>query len=334
VIIDTLRPPGRLDVTADAYKDWLHVNVFDHDSGCIGIFNTSLHGSPRDARARAIGTALMHAPDTGWVGNVEVIAISQANIGPTSIGLEHVAIATDGPDAVLASAALPAAGLEARFTASARSRPINVDYPLPFGTGWISWYVLPRLAVTGGMVVDGRRLDLTGATAYHDHNWGRWHWGDDVGWEWGACAARDPEATFVVFVVSRATDRAHLNTTGALLIADFAGERRCFGGGNLRIRLEGRFGGRLLRLPGALAALHQDRITPALPDRIHVRADDGIDALEIEIRVRAVAQLIAADPVRRGYGFLHEMAGAFVASYRVGGCSRTADGLAIFEYVD
>ncbi|MGH7506285.1 MAG: hypothetical protein ACRELX_11565 [Longimicrobiales bacterium] len=331
MIVDTLRPPPLLDVTAHAYKDWLHVNVFDHDSGCIGIFNASLHGSPRDARARAIGTALVHSPAAGWVGNVEVAAIAQANIGSTSIGLEHVAVATDGPGAVLASAVLPFAGLEAGFTASARSRPIDIEHPLPFGAGWISWYVLPRLAVTGGMVVDSQRLDLSGATAYHDHNWGRWHWGDDIGWEWGACAARDPETTFVV---SRATDRAHSTSTGALLIAELAGERRSFPDANVRIRLDGRFGGRLLRLPGALAALHQDRIAPALPDRILVRADDGIDGVEIEIRVRAAAQLIAADPVRRGYGFLHEMVGTFTASHRIGGRMGGAHGLAVFEYVD
>lgn len=329
MITDTLRPPPPFDPSAVAYKDWLHVHLFHEPSGCIGIFNASLHGSPGDPRARAIGTALVHSPVAGWVGNVEVAALEDANVGATSIALERIALGTDAAHGtVLVSAQLPADGLEAGITAVTRARPVDIERRLPFGSGWISWYIVPRLAVTGGLAIDGQRIDLSGASAYHDHNWGRWHWGDDVGWEWGtACAAG------LTIVVSRATDRAHRTATGILLVVDAGGERRTFSTA-VTVQLEGRLTARTRRLPGALAALHQDRISPALPARIVVRAYDGVDSVELVFTARAAAQLIAGDPARRGYGFLHQLVGTFAARCRIAGRTHEATGLAGFEYVD
>ena len=330
--VDVLRPPPFLDATAPAYKDWLHVNVFDHATGAVGIFNASLHGAPTDERSRAVGTALVHLPELGWVGNTEVLSLGEADVGTTSIGLEHVAVATDPSSrTVLVSAQLAGDALEAGITATARTRPIDIALHYPFGPGWIAWYAVPQLSVTGGMVVGGHRIDLSSATAYHDHNWGRWHWGADIGWEWGACASTGRD---VSVVVSRATDRAHSTSTGTMLVADAGGLRRTFPAGTVRITYEGRFAEPLRRLPGALAALHQDRIAPRLPARIVVHADDGVDRVEVSVYPRAAAQVIAGDPSRRGYGFIHEIVGACTMTCRIDGREHEAQGLAVFEYVD
>jgi hypothetical protein len=190
---------------------------------------------------------------------------------------------------------------------------------------------VPRLSVQGGLIVGDRHIDLRHASAYHDHNWGRWHWGDDLGWEWGACHARDPAVTLVV---SRATNRAHSHATGTMLLVDAAGERRTFSGPGIRIDYHGRLATEMKRVPGALAALHQDRIAAPLPARIMVHADDGVDAITINFQPRAAAQLIAGDPARRGYGFLHEMVGEFEVSGRISGQTVAATGLAVFEHVN
>ena len=183
IIADGLRPPAAFDPSAPAYKDWLHLVVLDHRSGVAGLVNVSLHGAPADPRSRAIGTALFHLPDEGWVGNVEVRGFGEAAISPTSIGLEQVALAVDG----------------ARGTVHASVRQ-------PLGSGWVAWYVVPRLHTRGGATVAGRSIDLGQASAYYDHNWGRWHWGQDLGWEWGCFLAPAPGP---VFFLSRLTDRAH-----------------------------------------------------------------------------------------------------------------------------
>jgi hypothetical protein len=330
-MLDVLRPPPPLDPTAAAYKDWLHLNLFDPASGAIMLCNASLHGAPGDPRSRVIGTALLHSEDLGWAGNVEVAGFEEAGIGPSSIALEHVAIASTASGPVFGSAQLPLDGLHLSLRARPTAEPIEMSYPIPFGRGWIAWYVVPRLEVSGTMTLAGRRLALDRAVAYHDHNWGRWHWGDDLGWEWGACASSGEPATMVL---GRVTDRGHRTTSGAALHVDVAGERRHFIPPSLRIVLEGEFSGAVRRVPGALAALHQDRLAPRLPGRIAVTADDGVDRVAIEIAPRAALQLIAADPVRPGYSFIHEMAGRFRARCRIAGRGHEIEGLAIFEYLD
>jgi hypothetical protein len=87
-------------------------------------------------------------------------------------------------------------------------------------------------------------------------------------------------------------------------------------------------------LPGSLAALHHDRIAPALPALVEISADDGLDHVELRLRPRAGVQLIASDPHTRGTSFIHELVGEFEAEGRIFGRSQRARGLAVFEYVD
>ncbi len=331
MIADVLRPPGPLDASAAAYKDWFHLNVFDRRSGGIGVFNASVHGAPGDARARAIGTALFHIPDRGWIGNVEVAAIADIGLGPSSIAMRTLALALDARDGVLVSAELPADGLRVALEARPASAPVEVERRIPFGSGWISWTAIPRLRASGEIHAADRSLTVVDAAAYHDHNWGRWHWGDDAGWEWGAFLADAGDTTFVV---SRVTDRAHRSPDGTALIVDAAGIRRRFGGTAVAIERGAPLETTPRRLPGALAALHQDRARPRLPGQVVIQADDGIDRCEIHFQATAAAQLIAGDPVRRGYGFIHEIAGRFHATAHIGERDVAASGLAIFEYVD
>lgn len=334
-MIDPLRPPGLFDPAAGAYKDWLHLNLFDHASGAVGLVNVSLHGAPWDERSRAVGAALLYLPGTGWLGNVEARSLGEAGIGASSLALERIAIAVDPASGrVLASARLPEDGLELRLAAERASRPIAFERPLPFGSGWISWYAVPRLRVTSGTLrAGGRDLELGSgrASVYHDHNWGRWHWGQDAGWEWGSFLAPPPGPAFVA---SRVTDRAHRLAGSPALAVDAAEARRTFSGPAVEIVREGLLEARLRRLPGALAALHHDRVSPRLPARIRLRAGDGFDRVEIEFRARAAAQLIAGDPAVPGYGFLHQLAGEFTASGRIGGADVSCAGLGIFEHVD
>jgi hypothetical protein len=332
MIHDWLRPPPPIDPDAAAYKDWLHLNVFDHASGTVMLFNTSLHGAPFDGRARVIGTAMVHQPGVGWSGNMSVSGFGEAVIGSTSIATEGVALAVEPQDGgVLVSAAFPEDALEASISTRRDSSPIAVEERLPFGSGWISWYAVPRLTVTGRVTVAGRSLDLAGASAYHDHNWGRWHWGDDAGWEWGACLATGSGPTFVF---SRTSSRDHRRHGPLTLHLQHGAMRRRWTGDSVRIELAGRSALTLRRLPGSLAALHQDRVQPALPDRVTVHARDGVDRLDLEFRPDGGAQLIAADPTHRGYGFVHELVGRFTAEATIAGRVHRASGLGVFEFVD
>lgn len=332
MIDDSLRPPGPTDPDADAYKDWLHLNVFDDSSGTVMLFNASLHGSPLDHRARAIGTAIVCQPGIGWSGNMSVNGFDEAVIGSSSIALERMAVAVDPiHDRVIVSASFPDDDVKASIASHAASSPVDVEDRLPFGSGWISWYVVPRLTVTGTVSVAGRTIDLDAASAYHDHNWGRWHWGDDVGWEWGACLA---SGSGPAFVFCRITSRDHRTRGPLTLLVQHGTTRRRMSGSSVQLQTEDRYLAPLRRLPGSVAAVHQDRGRPYLPGRVRVVAHDGVDRVELDFRPDGGAQLIAADPARSGYGFVHELAGTFTAAGTIGGRDVAASGLGVFEFVD
>jgi hypothetical protein len=331
IAADRLRPPSLLDLTAAAYKDWLHVNVFDFARGRIALVNVSLHGDPDDPRSLAAGAVLVGDVEDGWRQHVESVGAREAVVAHGAIAVGEVAaIVLDETDgSVSMSGRLPGGALELDATALPAAPPIVAEAPAPFGSGWIAWRATPRLRVTGRLRLDGETTAVDETAAYHDHNWGRWFWGDDVGWEWGAFLSPDGAS----FVTTRPTDRAH-RAGGTALRAHVGGQARAFHERTVRARLEGRLEGVAPRGPGAMAALHSARARPLLPSRVHVVADDGYDRVELEAKLVSAAQIVVAEPARPGYGFIHELIGTFAYSARVGGVASRGEGLVAFEHVD
>jgi hypothetical protein len=211
------------------------------------------------------------------------------------------------------------------------ARPFSFDVRAPLGSGWISWWAVPLLRVSGEVWIDGRRIDVTNAIAYHDHNWGRWHWGDNAGWEWGAFAFPEINA---VFVFARSSNKAHdtwgrihFNVQGEKFSTAFAPE-------HITVELSGTLGSLARRIPGALAAVHADRRNPGLPARFVITADDGVNAVRLVLDARTAAQLILAEPTRPGYSFINEIVGNCTVVGKINDFEFTASGVGIFEYVE
>jgi hypothetical protein len=329
---DHLRPPAPLDPLAAGYKDWLHVNVFDHASGLVGIVNVSLDGSPEAPDSRSVGTALVEVPGVGWLGNLAIRPLSEAQVGIDSIALDAVAIRIDTTSGlVAASARMPGDGLRIDATGAARTAAMVPDRTVGFGSGWLGWYAVPRLAMSGEIRGGGQVYPLGAASGYVDHSWGRWHWGEDIGWEWGSFLTRSPGPAFVL---SRVTDRLHVHASGTSLEVRLGARRRPFGADAVQVTWSGVLDARPRRLPGALAVLHVDRARPLLPARLAIEAYDGHDRVRLEFTARAAAQLIVADTAQRGYSFLHEIVGSFTCSGKIGGKTFEDDGLAVVERVE
>jgi len=331
ILLDSLRPPSLLDPSAPGYKDWLHLNVFDHETGNIGVINVSLHGSPRDPRSRAIGLALVNVAKTGWWGNIEIGGIADAGIGLESISLEQVAVAVQARQGiVMASVRNDRSGLRANLKATAAVPPISVEEQLPLGNGWISWFAVPRLTVDGEWTIGNDRMILKEASAYHDHNWGRWHWGENLGWEWGCFLTPGPSG--VTFVLSLTSDRAHRRFGKTLLTVQLEQKKRTFAGSAVKLDYEGALSINR-RIPGALAALHQDKAHAHLPSTLKFTADDGVDRVEVVYSARSAAQLIVADPIVTGYGFIHEIVGEFSCNGSIAETELKGSGLGVLELV-
>ncbi len=332
IAYDPLRPPSVFDPSAAAYKEWLHLNLFDHGNAVVGVVNVSLHGDPRSPQALSVLAVLIHRTGHGWVGGAEVHGPDETRMGTSMITVPDGAFAVDhAAGAVFADARLTDLGVSVRLEARAVGPSRAIERPVPIGDGWLSWYVVPRLTVTGHVQVGDERHALANATAYHDHNWGRWHWGDDVAWDWATFHATQDDLT-VVF--ARSCDRARTRLGRAwLLVRSSEGERR-FPASSVEVESDAWVAGRAHRIPGAMAALHQDRSRPLMPTRFRLAARHAGDRVELEFAAESVGQIINADPVKRGYGFIHELAGRFTARGVLSDRAFEVDGLGIVERVD
>ena len=325
---DTLRPPSRLDPTIGAYKDWLHLNVFDYDADVVGLVNASIHGPPGDPATQVVATALFDVGGAGWVGNVVPGSWGDASITLTSVLTAAASVAFGDDNKVLAAATVD--GLRLDAVAAPVTPPYAIADGYQFGSGWMGWRVVPRLTVAGSVDLNGQRLTRA-PVAYHDHTWGRWHWGDDIGWEWGSFLGRTDSSV----VIGRTTDRAHQHCGSISVVVDHDGARRAFSGPRVACHWVGTADPPSRRLPGALAVLHDDWRKPRLPSGMHIAARTGKDAVDLEFTCRSVVQMILADPVvPGGYSFLHEMSGRFRASGRIAGRSFEIDGLGMLERLE
>lgn len=329
-VFDTLRPPLPGDPSGAAYKDWLHLNVFLPD-GRLALVNLSLHGPDRDIRSRVVGVAMVCDEGGDWLGGIEIAGHAAARIEAQGILLDTVALAVSPDGARLhASVRRAADGLAADLVARPALRLPSLEMTAAFGAGWIGWMAVPVLEVSGSLRLDSAEIVLNGARGYHDHNWGRWFWGEDAAWEWGAFML--PPDLAVVF--ARGTDKAH-RTLGAAHLALVCGQRViAFTPGQIRVGLERGAMPVRRRLPGALAVIHPDRGMPELPLRLVLEASSSIADLELSFAARSAAQLILAEPTRPGASFINELAGACRLTARLDGRTIRAEGFGVFEYVE
>ncbi|NOD88202.1 MULTISPECIES: hypothetical protein [unclassified Ruegeria] len=328
---DALRPPALSDPTAAAYKDWFHLNVFLPNTGRVVLINLSLHGPPWDARGRAVGTALASGTDGDWIGGIEIASFAESAVDTQAVFLSTISMAVTRDGKTLhAKVARPEDGFEADLIA----RPVlpagALDLTAQFGSGWIGWSAVPVLSISGTLILDGKAVSLENARGYHDHNWGRWFWGEDVAWEWGAWVLSDD----ITVVAARGTDKAHFNHQPPHVFLVHGRKVHAFLPSQINLSYETVPTRATRRLPGALAAIHPDRRAPDLPRRVTLQAESRTARFELHFEAETVAQLLLADPMRPGSGYINELAGRCHLVASLDRALLRAEGCGVFEYVE
>jgi hypothetical protein len=116
-------------------------------------------------------------------------------------------------------------------------------------------------------------------------------------------------------------------------MVDSASAPHCFSADNVSLKFGGNLEVPLHRVPGAMAALHQEMAEPWLPSAVEIQASQDSERVEISFPARAAAQFITADPAVRGYGFIHEIVGEYKCRGELHGIPFETNGCAVFEYV-
>ena len=145
---------------------------------------------------------------------------------------------------------------------------------------------VPRLRADGWLRIGGKEHRLHGDLAYHDHNWGRFRWGDDYGWTWGTILPAEPEDPWSL-VFLQMTDRRRLRTLSqALYVWHHDEPAAIFRHAAVQTRSSGRLGRAAdCTLPPPMRLL-LDGESPGVPERLEITATRAGDTVRGRIPTR------------------------------------------------
>jgi hypothetical protein len=323
---DFLRGSRRTFGEHRPHKEWHHFVV--HDGRFRLIVNFNLVDSGDDTTHRVI--ALVRHDE--WSGAVETFdsAVCDTRSGRVAarFGTCEFALAEGAYDL---SIRLDAIDLRAEIRFIPVSTPFVVNnQPLAPGAR-LSWLFVPRLVAHGHVWVGGTRVSLRGTPAYHDHNWGRFCWGDDFGWEWGSVLPRQLSDPWTI-VCMRMTDRHRRRASRQALYAWYGHEPvalwRDFA---MTVEHHG-FLRRApaLTLPAVMRVLRAGTASD-IPARLTIEGR-GRDHLDMQFEPEEYVRIVVPDEIDpMGVVVLNEISGRITASGRVGGHSLDLEATGVFE---
>ena len=185
--MDRFRAVPDVPARASSWAEWLY---FKGRAGDVQFYMTFLAG-PRQADGRRVAGVRFQLDRGG-------VTTSYAASEP----IDEATLLGDAPNLTIAGARVRLEGMRYHVTLDlprtdpgAKGRVTGAyvieavagrsltPIELRGAGGWVSGYTVPVMSgvLSGAVVVDGARVDLTG-TGYHDHNWGFWQ---GVSWRWG-----------------------------------------------------------------------------------------------------------------------------------------------------
>lgn len=182
---DAFHPPGEGD-PVNLYNEWHYFNVIDEEQNLSVVCTFKLNGGTNssvvllgyyinDTSASFYEAHPLTPEFVNYSSQSPDVRISNNTVTLTDEGY-RVHIGSGNGISVFDALLIPEAEPAPVFNASNLSMP---------GMG-INWLVAsPKMEVSGNLSFAGQTYSLNNSRAYHDHNWGYWSWGDDLGWDWG-----------------------------------------------------------------------------------------------------------------------------------------------------
>jgi hypothetical protein len=323
---DFLRGSRRLLGENQPHKEWHHFVV--HDGRFRLIVNFSIADGTDDTTHRVISLVR----EDEWTGAVETFepagCATRSGRVAARFGTCEFALRDGAYELTIRLATI---GLRAHLRLVPMSTPFVVNnQPLAPGAR-LSWLFVPRLQAHGHVWVGDTHVSLRGAPAYHDHNWGRFHWGNNFGWEWGSVLPRDLSDPWTI-VCMRMTDRNRQSATRQALYAWYEDEPvalwRDFAmtvdhEGFLRRPPE-------MTLPGIMRFLHPGTASD-VPAVVTVKGR-GHDEIEMRFEPEEYVRIVVPNEVDpMGVVVLNEISGRITATGRVAGRDLELEASGVFE---
>ncbi len=344
--VEQLRIPTE-DLSAPLdWKDWYHFILMEPNSGVRVLVNLTLSGRPAGGemqlsfiatvpgdRLRAelppetplatFGTAYPQRWEAGMV-----------NREPLRLRGRGVSLEIDGRQSRVAVRD-ESSGLALAFEAQTEATPLLVTEDSPFGSGFIGWGLIPGLRVAGELSVGGEHFAIhRDWFCYHDRNFGRFRWGEDIGWEWFVAFVTCTDGRTLTLVLDRRTNKDHSQWGLSYVFVYWGNQlRKIFLGATLAIDWEWSEAAVLpMRLPGIMASVFANRSLP-MPEKLQVEAVDERDHLSVSVCFDSAMELVVPDNRARQYSFIEEVSGNVKVELFLNGEMLRGRGLIYAEYV-
>lgn len=331
--IEALRVPAQPSAAAHDWKDWAHLVLLQPQLGWRAIANINLAGGGIDAELQ--WTLVVHLPDGRLAGasRSQPWRDGMVRSRPLVVEGDEARFGFDGRALTLRIAPR---GLDLRLDLSATpaATPLLVTEGAPFGSGFVGWGLLPGVRAAGTLAACGTQTPVDdGWFVYHDRNFGRFRWGDDVGWEWMVAHARGADGVALTVVVDWRTDRRHAAGGLPYLFVLVGGRlRKLFLGPAMRLRWHWHDAPTLpVRLPGTMATLLADR-SARRPRAVTLEAADERDRIVLTLDVDAHLEIVAPDNRSSACARIGEASGPVAIELRLGDERLAGRGLAYAEY--
>jgi hypothetical protein len=330
---DFLRAPVLSAARPAGFKEWHHFVVHGRDVRLIVNFSLTNEVFGTD-ELRLTPRVIVVAHDEHWTGAVErfdahALDVS-ADLGELTVGDNRMTVLPGGYCVVID---LPDKGIRGELRFSSASRPFVVRNE-PVGDGRVSWLFVPRLRADGWLRFNGHEHRMENELAYHDHNWGRFWWGDDFGWTWGTILPTEPQDPWsMVFV--QMTDRSRLRCLSrALYLWHHDEPAAIFRHAAVQTRSKGRLARAAdCTLPPPMRLLLDGEV-PGVPERIDITATRAGDRVHAEFRSQSYARLAQPSEVCLNRStVLCETGGTVRASGTVKGQDFDFVGTGVFEFL-
>jgi hypothetical protein len=307
--IDYLHPPTIYDDQINAYKEWQHFNVFDKKTNLFLLLNFAVIGNPYDIKHGIIARiAVVKNPDNKIFCAIEPENIDSLKFSYLSPEIKFKGISTtfkkNTYEVFLKMDTIPVV-TDLQFQIS--SQPLT-SYTKPFGSGFLGWTVFPRMIVNGWVTIEGKEYQIKNCYGYHDHDWGRYQWGERIGWEWGIFA-EDNESGFTLLFDRRTDGIRGIIFEEILTIYQDKKLLTTFSKNNLAVKFFGNFEGKKITVPGLLRLIHQEA-SSHIPEKIIITAiKSKREKIVISFKPESVVQIIVPNHGGDGESQLNQMLG-------------------------
>lgn len=186
--VDVFHPPGTGD-NPYLYNEWHYFNVMDEEQNLSIVCTFKLNGATASSSTGAevlLGYYIDGTPDFFFGGYPIGVAENSSQTPDVRIANSTVNLTPQGYCVHIESDD-GARVFDALFKPEVEPAPMfSASCFSPVYGGVINWMVASsKMKVNGELIVEGKKYALKNARGYHDHNWGYWYWGDDIGWDWG-----------------------------------------------------------------------------------------------------------------------------------------------------